>query len=642
MPRPSLLLLVLAMLRPMVAAAEAPVPLALHPDNPRYFLWRGKPTIILTSGEHYGAVLNLNFDYRKYIDTLAQAGLNGTRTFVGTYVETGGNFGIAGNTLDPAPERFTTPWARSATPGYADGGNKFDLTKWDEDYFVRLRDFLAYASDEGVIVELNLFCPLYEDSMWRVSPLNPANNVNGLAVARREDVLTLDRSGGLLAVQEAVARKIVGSVAGFDNVYVEIINEPYATGVPDDWQRHLTTVVQEAVARLPRPILISQNVANYAQRVLNPHPAISLFNFHYATPPDAVAWNAPLRKAIGDNETGFRGTDDAAYRMEAWDFILAGGALYNNLDYSFTVGHEDGTFVFPATQPGGGGPSLRRQLGVLRDFIQGFDFVHMKPDADLVKEGVPAGGSARVLAEPGRAYAIYLRRLASAGSFSARWTGELVPPATGEYQLHTTSNDGVRLRLDGKVLIEDWTDHGEKEDTARVFLEAGRAYALDLQYFYNGGQGVMRFGWTPPGGVKAPIPASAFRGLDGSPGGLRGAYFQGTVLERPWFDRDDPQVDFRFGTNGPVERQVEPGSGILGLDLPSGTWGVTWLDPVSGRVLHEERVLGHAGGVRRLTPPRWADDVAIAVRRVGNARSARSQDDHGVHPRRPARRQGGR
>ena len=34
--------------------------------------------------------------------------------------------------------------------------------------------------------------------------------------------------------------------------------------------------------------------------------------------------------------------------MEGWEFLLAGGGLYNNLDYSFTAGHEDGTFRLPA------------------------------------------------------------------------------------------------------------------------------------------------------------------------------------------------------------------------------------------------------------------------------------------------------
>ena len=54
------------------AASE---PIKLHPDNPHYFLWRGKPTVLITSGEHYGAVLNKDFDYRSYLKTLASHGL---------------------------------------------------------------------------------------------------------------------------------------------------------------------------------------------------------------------------------------------------------------------------------------------------------------------------------------------------------------------------------------------------------------------------------------------------------------------------------------------------------------------------------------------------------------------------------------
>src|SRR5689334_13396102 len=56
-------------------------PLALHPDNPHYFLFRGKPTILVTSGEHYGAVLNVDFDFARYLDRLHADGLNHTRTF---------------------------------------------------------------------------------------------------------------------------------------------------------------------------------------------------------------------------------------------------------------------------------------------------------------------------------------------------------------------------------------------------------------------------------------------------------------------------------------------------------------------------------------------------------------------------------
>src|SRR5216117_518785 len=145
-----------------LGAAENGKPLSLHPDNPHYFLFRGKPTVLITSGEHYGAVLNLDFDYVKYLDTLAKDGLNLTRTFSGAYCEPSGSFNIRSNTLAPARGRFISPWARSDTPGYPNGGNKFDLSKWNEDYFTRLKQFVSEASRRGIVVEFTLFCPFYD------------------------------------------------------------------------------------------------------------------------------------------------------------------------------------------------------------------------------------------------------------------------------------------------------------------------------------------------------------------------------------------------------------------------------------------------------------------------------------------------
>src|SRR5260370_14610974 len=94
------------------AGTVAAQPLALHPDNPHYFLFRGKPALLVTSGEHYGAVLNLDFDYRKYLATLAADGLNLTRTFSGAYVEPVGAFKIERNTLAPGLSRLISPLAR--------------------------------------------------------------------------------------------------------------------------------------------------------------------------------------------------------------------------------------------------------------------------------------------------------------------------------------------------------------------------------------------------------------------------------------------------------------------------------------------------------------------------------------------------
>jgi hypothetical protein len=161
--------------------------------------------------------------------------------------------------------------------------------------------------------------------------------------------------------------------------------------------------------------------------IKDPHPAVSVFNFHYAAPPYAVAQNYGLNKVIGDNETGFAGNSNSTYRKEGWEFLLAGGGLFNNLDYSFTVGHEKGTFVYPSTQPGGGSAELRRQLGLLKDFLYRFDFIHMGPDSMLTNNGQPEKFRSYALTEPGNQYAIYFYR-------SSRLDVELMLPA-GTYEV---------------------------------------------------------------------------------------------------------------------------------------------------------------------------------------------------------------
>jgi hypothetical protein len=419
----------LSLLGPLMVAWAAPPPtsaepIQLHPDNPHYFLWRGKPTVLITSGEHYGAVLNGDFDYKKYLRTLQSHGFNLTRTFSGAYCEPPGAFNIRNNTLAPAKGRLICPWARSDTPGYVFGGNKFDLTKWDTAYFKRLRDFVAEASKRGVAVELVLFCPFYKDDMWKFSPMNAANNVNGIGKMTRTEVYTL-KHPRLLAAQDAMVRKIVEELKDSDNLYYEICNEPYFGGVTIEWQNHIAQVIVKAETSFKNKHLIAQNIANKGKKIVDPNPHVSIFNFHYAKPPNTVAENYGLNKVIGDDETGFAGIEAKPYRLEAWDFIIAGGAVFDNLDYSFTVGHEDGTAKPDA--PGTGGRQIHEQLGILKDFINSFDFIKMKPDNSVIKGGVPQKATARALVEHGRAYAIYIN-----GGSKAELVVELPP---GQYRV---------------------------------------------------------------------------------------------------------------------------------------------------------------------------------------------------------------
>ena len=419
-------------------------PLSLNPENQHYFLFRGESTVLIGSTEHYGAVLNLDFDYIPYLDELASHGLNVTRTFTGIYLEPQGAFGIEKNTLAPASDRYICPWARSTQPGYANGGNKFDLDQWDEAYFERLRDFIAEAGKRDIVVELDLFSNFYDTLQWNLCPLFIGNNINGLGdIIDHKEILSL-KHPEILAVQEKMVRKIISELRDFDNLYYEVCNEPYFGDLEalEAWEQHMTTIIADAEKDFRHKHLISQNIANGSQKIEKPNPHVSVFNFHYAVPPVTVEMNYNLQKVIGDNETGFNGIEDATYRKEAWNFMVAGGGLFNNLDYSFTADHENGTFPVPAKQPGGGGPDFRFQLSILKDVFDEIDLVQMKPANEIIKS-VFKERSTRILANEGEQYLIYMSREGTevrscavtpelpAGDYSGEWIDTKTGVRTG-------------------------------------------------------------------------------------------------------------------------------------------------------------------------------------------------------------------
>jgi hypothetical protein len=434
-------------------------PISLHPDNPHYFLFRGKPTVLITSTEHYGVVLNGDFEAIPYLDELHARGLNLTRTFSGTYREVPGSFKIEKNTLAPTADKSIAPWPRTDARGAADGGNRFDLGRWNDAYFDRLKTFVGAASERGIVVEYVLFCPFYEENLWAVNPMNARNNIKGIGNIGRNDAYT-GKHHDLQEKQEAFVRKAVRELNAFDNLYFEICNEPYFGGVTLDWQARIASVIVDTEKSLPRKHLLAQNIANEKAKVERPNPVVSIFNFHYATPPVTVGMNYGLGKVIADDETGFRGVADKPYRIEAWDFLVAGGAIFDHLDYSFTTDHENGTARIVDPTPGGGGPGFRSQLQILKRFIEGFDFVKMAPDAKVIGRVVPEKTSARALSEPGQAYAIYIHGGTKveltlnipAGHYQAEWLN----PRTGTVEKpQAIQSRGSRVELTSPLYEED-------------------------------------------------------------------------------------------------------------------------------------------------------------------------------------------
>ena len=228
----------------MMSLSSAADVLRVHSANPRYLEWKGRPVALVGSGEHYGALVNLDFDFVRYFATLKNDGLNVTRVFSGAaYVEPQGAFDIERNTLAPAPGRYLPPWGKTDREGL------WNLDEWNEHYFARLRALVAEADKAGVIVEFTLYCPFYPDKddktkspMWPLSPFHPANRVTPIGGTSHEKIHTLEADPRVLAAQERFVKRVVEELKDAGNLYYEICNEPYICAVPMAWQERMVEV----------------------------------------------------------------------------------------------------------------------------------------------------------------------------------------------------------------------------------------------------------------------------------------------------------------------------------------------------------------------------------------------------------------
>lgn len=85
-----------------------------------------------------------------------------------------------------------------------------------------------------------------------------------------------------------------------------------------------------------------------------------------------------------------------------------------------------------------------------------------------------------------------------ASPLSIRWTGTLKPSVSGEYEFSFTSDDGCRLWIDGKLVIDAWGGHQVRSDNDKINLEAGKEYQLKAEYWNNLDYAVAKLSWRPP------------------------------------------------------------------------------------------------------------------------------------------------
>jgi hypothetical protein len=403
---PSLRQIVLGVL--LCAPGYSAEPITIHPENPRYFLFRGKPLVLITASEHYGSVINRPFDFEKYLDDAAAHKITLTRTFL-LFREQQSSRNPSSPCKPESPD-YIAPFPRTGPGKAMDGEPIYDLDQWNPEYFDRLHRFLDAASKRGIVVELTVFSNSYGDNVWALNPFRAKNNKQGVGNVEWPEYLSL-KDKELVRRQGEYARKIIRETSQYDNIYYEICNEP-GGAVPghispaevDAWQEEMGRAMRDEMRRLGRTHLISgQEAFAYSPQfrfpldktyggslfeIVNVHPlpntvlgehSYQLGNF--MSKELMLSEVADFCRAARDqHKPTILDEDNTAsmyrdpvgwtiHRKRAWTSLL-NGAHYDYIDFSITIGSEAGT---PASRR-----DIRSWMRHLSEFMASVDFVHSK------------------------------------------------------------------------------------------------------------------------------------------------------------------------------------------------------------------------------------------------------------------------
>jgi hypothetical protein len=185
----------------------------------------------------------------------------------------------------------------------------------------------------------------------------------------------------------------------------------------------------------------------------------------------------------------------------------------------------------------------------------------------------------------------------NADGFSARWTRYL-DLAAGNYRFSTTSDDGMRVYVDGSLIIDVWYDHSPLAASADRTLGAGH-HLFVVEYYENTVGAIARVSWAP---VSPPIT------------NWRGAYFSNKTLSAPpALIRDDTQINFAWGSGSPAPGVI-PADGFSvrwtrTLNLDAGNYRFTMTVDDGGRLWVNDHLLIDAW---RDQPPRtYTGDIYV-------------------------------
>jgi len=378
-------------------AAPTQGPLRVHPSNPRYFSDSTGRAVLLVGAHTWNNLQDMGesdppppFDWDAYLDFLTDHHHNFVRTWRWELTL----WDTKANGEDRRHFCAPHPWPRTGPGNALDGRPKFDLSRFDEDYFARLRSRVMSAGRRGVYVSVMLFegwgMQFVRDA-WRAHPFNPDNNVSGIGSDPNSDGKGLEvhelSDPQMTAVQEAHVRKVLDTLGDLDNVLYEISNENHPAST--EWQYHMIRLIHdyESTRPMQHPVGMTFQYQGGSNRTLFESPA------EWVSPNPEGGYSDDPPPADGskviisdtDHLWGIGGNREWVFKT-----------LCRGMNPIF-MDPYDGVIL----ETNAKWEAVRRALGSALALSERVDLAAMAPHNELASTGY-------CLADPGRQYVVYL------------------------------------------------------------------------------------------------------------------------------------------------------------------------------------------------------------------------------------------
>ena len=431
--------------------------LKVSDKNPRYFTDNKGKAIYLTGSHTWNNLVDMTytdsvgiFDYPGYLKWLKCHDHNFIRLWAWELMswDTQGNNEKEPRKLKVAPH----PWLRTGPGTAQDGQPRFDLTRFNPDYYERVEERVKLADASGFYVAVMLFEGWglqFSPGAFKHHPFHPDNNINGINGDLNGDGSGIEIhtlvNNQITSVQEAYIKHVIDIVNKYDNILYEISNETHPPSTA--WQYHMINFIRDYEKRLPKqhPIGMTFQYRGGSNQVLFDSPADWISpnqaGGYLDNPPPADGSKVILTDT--DHLWGLGGN-----RGWIWKSFLRGlnPLFMDPYDCRVLSNACDEAWL----------ESMRKGQGYTRMIADRVDLISMVPLPELAS-------TAYCLANPGSEYLVYLPDTNSVTidleSISGKFRVEWFDTGTGKFHGSKRVKGGIKVTLSSPFGVRNQVVH---------------------------------------------------------------------------------------------------------------------------------------------------------------------------------------